>query len=49
MAVTSQWFLDNLANQRITHTPQDDIDIVDSWKLVEIARSLDLLIRRLDG
>ena len=47
MAVSSRWFTDHIDNQDITHTPKDNIDIVSSHKLVEIAQALDLFIRRL--
>lgn len=48
VAITSQWFLDNIDTQRITHTPQDDIGIVDSRKLVKLAAALNCLVRILD-
>ena len=40
IAVTSQWFLENMARQEITHTPKDNLDIVDCGKIVEIAEAL---------
>ena len=45
IAVSSQWFTDNIDHQDITHTPKDNIDIVDPSKLVEIAEALNLLVR----
>lgn len=45
IAVSSQWFIDNMADQDITHTPKDNIGIVDCTKIVEIARALNNLIR----
>ena len=45
MAVSSLWFTDHIDNQEVTHTPKDNIDIVDCHKLVEIARALDQFIR----
>ena len=46
IAVSSQWFTDNIDSQEITHTPKDNIDIVDCHKLVEIAQALELFIRK---
>jgi aminopeptidase YwaD len=47
IAVSSQWFTDHIDSQVITHTPKDNIDIVDCGKLVEIARALNQFIRNL--
>jgi aminopeptidase YwaD len=44
LAVTSQWFLENIANQEITHTPKDNLEIVEPSKLVEIANALAWMI-----
>ncbi len=46
IAVSSQWFTDHIDSQQITHTPKDTIDIVDCFKLVEIAQALNLLVRK---
>jgi len=40
IAVSSQWFLENFNTQDITHTPKDDVKIVDCKKVVEIAKAL---------
>lgn len=45
IAVSSQWFIENIDSQEITHTPKDNIDIVDISKLTEIADALNELIR----
>lgn len=45
IAVSSKWFIDNIADQDITHTPKDNPSIVDCNKLVEIALALNSLIR----
>jgi aminopeptidase YwaD len=45
MAVSSRWFTDHIDNQEITHTPKDNIHIVDCHKLVEITQALDSFIR----
>ncbi len=47
IAVSSKWFIDNISDQDITHTPKDNPEIVDCNKLVEIARALDALVRKL--
>ena len=47
VAVSSKWFTDNINDQDITHTPKDNIEIVDCSKLVEIANALDLFIKRI--
>jgi aminopeptidase YwaD len=44
IAVSSQWFTDNIDNQTITHTLKDNINIVDSSKLVEISEALKLIV-----
>ena len=46
IAISSQWFTENIDSQEITHTPKDNIEIVDRHKVVEIAQALDLLIRQ---
>lgn len=45
IAVSSKWFIDNIADQDITHTPKDNIGIVDCNKVVEISQALNTLIR----
>jgi aminopeptidase YwaD len=45
IAVSSKWFIDNIAEQDITHTPKDNIEIVDCNKIVEISQALNTLIR----
>jgi aminopeptidase YwaD len=47
IAVSSKWFIDNIANQDITHTSKDNAGIVDCRKLTEIASALNLFIRKL--
>jgi aminopeptidase YwaD len=47
VAVTSEWFSKNIDNQGITHTPKDNLTIVDCAKLVEAAQALQGLIRAL--
>jgi aminopeptidase YwaD len=47
IAVSSKWFIDNIDDQDITHTPKDHIGIVDCNKIIEIAQALNTLIRSL--
>lgn len=47
IAVSSKWFIENIAVQDITHTPKDNTGIVDCNKIVEISRALNTLIRSL--
>lgn len=47
IAVSSKWFIDNIAEQDITHTPKDNPAIVDCSRLVEIAEALEWMIRKL--
>ena len=46
IAVSSKWFTENIDSQEITHTPKDNIEIVDSQKVAEIAEALNLLVRK---
>ncbi|MCF7946640.1 MAG: Zn-dependent exopeptidase M28 [Spirochaetia bacterium] len=45
--VSSKWFIDNMDNQEITHTPKDNHDIVDSNKVVELALAINSLVRKM--
>ena len=47
IAVSSKWFTDNISVQDITHTPNDNISIVDCSKLIEISDALNSLVRKL--
>jgi aminopeptidase YwaD len=47
LAATSQWFAENIDSQTITHTPEDKPEIVDCQKLIELAETLNNLIRKL--
>ena len=48
IAVSSKWFTDNIDSQDITHTPKDNLEIVDCGKVVEIAEALNLFVRMAD-
>ncbi len=45
IAVSSLWFIKNIDQQEITHTPEDNPGIVDCQKVVDIAEAIQLLIR----
>ena len=47
IAVSSKWFIDNMAVQDITHTPKDSPEIVDCHKLVEISEALNTFVRNI--
>jgi aminopeptidase YwaD len=40
IAVSSDWFTENINNQDITHTPKDNLNIIDYNRIVEIAEAL---------
>lgn len=44
LAVSSEWFINNIETQDITHTPKDNLNITDCRKVVEIAEALKKLI-----
>ena len=44
IAVSSQWFINNIDDQDITHTPKDNVEIVDIKKLPTIAKAIKRLI-----
>ena len=45
IALSSLWFSENIDSQEITHTPADNLSIVEPSKVVEIARALDAFVR----
>nr|MCU0363364.1 M28 family peptidase [Bacteroidales bacterium] len=47
IAVSSEWFINNIETQEITHTPKDNTEITDCGKLIEIASALHELINDL--
>lgn len=47
IAVSSQWFINNIDSQDITHTPKDNLDIVDIHKLPRIAKAIKKLIEQI--
>ena len=47
IAISSQWFTENIASQDITHTAKDNLGIVDFNKIIEIAEALNGFVREL--
>lgn len=47
IAVSSQWFIENMECQQITHTPKDNLSIVSYDRVVECAVGIAALIRKL--
>lgn len=47
IAVSSQWFIENFANQEITHTPKDNLSIVNYERVAECSLGIAELVRRL--
>ena len=47
IAVSSLWLIQHMDTQDITHTPKDNLDIVDPRKVAAIAEALDWFLRRL--
>ena len=45
IAVTSQWLLENMSSQTITHTSKDNPEIIDCKKVVEAAQALESLLQ----
>ncbi|MFP4459798.1 MAG: M28 family metallopeptidase [Candidatus Zixiibacteriota bacterium] len=48
IAVSSEWFIEHVDNQDITHTPKDKPEIVDCDRVVEIAKGLAYFLQQLD-
>ena len=48
IAISSEWLIDNLESQHITHTPKDNIEIVDPGRLVKLAKAISLFIHKLE-
>lgn len=47
IAVSSEWFTENILDQEITHTPKDNPSIVDLTRLPDIADAISEIIRKL--
>lgn len=47
IAVSSQWFINHIDSQDITHTPKDDLNIVDVGKLPGIAMAIKKLLEEI--
>ena len=47
IAVSSKWFIENFANQEITHTPKDNLSIVNYERVAECTLGIMELIRKI--
>ncbi|PUU88504.1 MAG: hypothetical protein CI947_1918 [Halanaerobium sp.] len=47
VAISSEWFIDNIDSQQITHTKKDNLEIVDVTKIIEIAEALNQFVRKI--
>jgi len=47
LAVSSQWFLENMEHQEITHTPNDHLGIVNCERMAECVLGIHSLIRKI--
>lgn len=47
IAVSSSWFIENMETQTITHTPSDNLSIVDYDRLPECAVAIEAFIKKL--
>ncbi len=47
VAVSSQWLINHMSEQEVTHTPKDHPEIVNCSRLAEIALALNQLIRKI--
>ncbi|MDR2040226.1 MAG: M28 family peptidase [Bacteroidales bacterium] len=47
VAVSSQWFIENMECQEITHTPKDNLSIVNDERVAECALGIAALIQKL--
>lgn len=48
IAVTSDWFLETMESQDITHTPKDNLEIVNEARLLEVAMAIQEFIMGLN-
>lgn len=47
IAVSSQWLIENFANQRLTHTPKDNLSVVNLERVAECASGIAELIGKM--
>ncbi len=46
IAVTSQWFIDNMETQQLTHTQKDNLSVVSYDRVAECAAGIEELVRK---
>ncbi len=49
LAVSSQWLIENMENQELTHTPKDNLSIVNYQRVAECALGVALFLEQLDA
>ena len=47
IAVSSQWFIDNMETQELTHTPKDNLSVVNYDRVAECATGIAELVRKI--
>lgn len=47
IAVSSQWFVDNMETQQLTHTPEDNLSVVSCERLAECVAGIAELVRKI--
>jgi aminopeptidase YwaD len=47
IAVSSQWFIENMEFQQLTHTPKDNLSVIDYGRVMECAIGVAKLIGKL--
>ncbi|MDR2968113.1 MAG: Zn-dependent exopeptidase M28, partial [Tannerellaceae bacterium] len=47
IAVSSQWFIENMETQQLTHTPEDNLNVVDYGRITECTIGIAGLIEEL--
>lgn len=48
VAVSSQWFIENMDRQKLTHTPKDNLGIVDCERVAACALGIAKLVRKME-
>ncbi len=47
IAVSSQWFIENMETQQLTHTPADNLSVVSYDRVAECATGIAELVRKI--
>jgi aminopeptidase YwaD len=49
IAVSSHWFIEHMETQEITHTPKDNLEVVNCERVAEAAMAIAQFVRRLEA